>query len=99
MTSVVKISFDTSFIHAGTGGGLSCSLSSSAARTTIVSRRLGLLTFLTRLRNQWEVESVYEHVEGLVLHFVVRPDFGMVKLGMIWGRRRQTVELDARVRW
>jgi len=58
----------------------------------MVSRRLPLLTFLTRLGNEWEVESVSECVEGLVLHFTVQPDFRTVKLGMIWGRDRQTVD-------
>ena len=42
-----------------------------------------------------EVELISECVEGLVLRFIMRPDFRTVKLGMIWARERQTVEFDA----
>ena len=91
----MKFLFDTSFMHAGTGGVLSCSLSSSIALTTIILPELGLLTFLTHLRTEREVESVSEHIEGLVLRFIMRPDFRTVKLSMIWARERQTVEFDA----
>ena len=81
-----KISFDTSGTHAGTGRGLSLSLSSSAAATVMVSRRGGFGFCLTRLGTEREVESVSERVEGLVLRFIVRPDFRTTKLGMFWGR-------------
>src|SRR5271169_993041 len=75
-----KISFDTSFTHAGTGGGLSHSLSSSTVRTVMTLCRMGLFTFLTHLAIERVVESVSEHVEGLDLRFVWCPDFRTVKL-------------------
>ena len=65
-----KISSDTSFTHAGMGGGLSCSLSSSTVRTTMLLRGFGFLDFLTRLGMKRGVESVSERVEGLGLRFV-----------------------------
>lgn len=50
--------------------------------------------FLMRLGIERGVESVSEDVEGLDLHFICRPDFRMVKMGMIRGRNRKTVEDD-----
>jgi len=92
-----KISFDTSFIHAGTGGGLSLSLSSSTVATVIVSRCRAFGVRLTSLGTEREVESVSERVEGLVLRFIVRPDFRTVKLGMFQGREQQTRIVDVGV--
>ena len=57
--------------------------------------KMGLLTFLTRLGNEREVESVSERVEGLDLRFIAWPDFRMINLVMFWGRNRKTVDLDA----
>ena len=63
----------------------------------MVSRRLEVGVCLTRLGTDQEVELVSERVEGLVLHFIIRPDFRMVNLGMIWGRNRKTKIDDASV--
>ena len=92
--SSTEILFNTSFTHARMGRGLLCSLFSSTALTAIILCGLGLLTFLTYLWMEREVKSVSECIEGLVLHFITRPNFQMVKLGMFWGRNQQTVELD-----
>ena len=58
--------------------------------TVIVSRRRAFGVRLMRLGTEREVESVSECLEGLVLCFIVRPDFWTVKLGMFQGREQQT---------
>ena len=97
-----KISFDTFFTHIEMSGGFLYLLLFFAMRITMISRWLLLLIFLIYLGNEWEMESVSERVEGLVLRFIVRPDFRTIKLGMIWGRDRQTVDCRRvvwKIRW
>ena len=90
---MVKISPETSFTGAVHVTGISRSLSSSMVGVLLVLDGTGFPPFLTRLGTERAGDLEFERGGVLGLRFRGRLDFRMLNFVMIWGRKRQTVEV------